>query len=155
MRLADLMMDVRFAVRQLRRAPGFAVIVVATLALGVGANSAIFALADAALLRPLPFREPDRLVLAWERRGPAFTTMPSPVEFDAWSARARSFETLTTFAVGSSVTMAGGDGLPVLVPSMTVHPRFFDVLGVAPIVGRAFQPSDVVPAEPTAVVLSE
>ena len=78
MRFADLAMDVRFAIRQLRRAPGFAAIVVATLALGIGANSAVFALADAALLRALPFAEPDRLVMAWERRGPTMTTMPSP-----------------------------------------------------------------------------
>ena len=68
-RIDELVMEVRFAVRQLRRAPGFAAVVVATLALGVGANSAVFALADAALLRPLPFVEPDRLVMAWERRG--------------------------------------------------------------------------------------
>jgi putative ABC transport system permease protein len=155
MSLADLAMDVRFAMRQLRRAPGFAAIVVATLALGAGANSAVFALADAALLRPLPFASPDRLVMAWERRGPTLTTMPSPAEFDAWSARARSFEAMTTFAAGATVTMAGADGLPVLVQSMTVHTRFFDVLGVPPIAGRTFQASDVTMAEPTAIVLGE
>jgi putative ABC transport system permease protein len=154
MRLSDLAFDVRYAIRQLRRAPGFAGIVVATLALGVGANSAVFALADAALLRPLPFSDPGRLVMAWERRGPTFTTMPSPVEFTAWSERARSFETITTFAIGATVTMAGPDGLPVLVPSMTVHPSFFDVLGVPPIAGRTFRASDVT-AAPTAIVLSE
>jgi predicted permease len=154
MRLSDLAMDVRYAIRQLRRTPGFAAIVVATLALGTGANSAIFALADAALLRPLPFSNPDRLVMAWERRGPTFTTMPSPAEFIAWSGRARSFDVLTTFAMGATVTIAGADGLPALVQSMTVHPRFFDVLGVPPIAGRTFQADDVT-AEPTAVVLSE
>jgi predicted permease len=154
MRFSDLAMDVRFALRQLRRAPGFAAIVIATVALGVGANSAVFALADAALLRPLPFASPDRLVMAWERRGPTFTTMPSPAEFDAWSARARSFESLTTVTAGGTVTMAGPDGLPVLITSMSVHPRFFDVLGVPPIAGRPFQAADVTP-QPTAVVLSE
>jgi putative ABC transport system permease protein len=154
MRFSDLAMDVRFAVRQLRRAPGFAAIVVATVALGVGANSAVFALADAALLRPLPFADPDRLVMAWERRGPTFTTMASPAEFDAWSARVRSFEALTTLAVGATVTMAGPDGLPVLVTSMTVHPRFFDILGVPPIAGRTFQAGDAT-GQPTAIVLSE
>ena len=155
MRFADLAMDVRFAMRQLRRAPGLAAIVVATLALGVGANSAMFALADAALLRPLPFSQPDRLVMAWERRGPTLTTMPSPVEFVAWSERARSFEALTAFAMGATVTMAASDGLPTLIQSMTVQPRFFDVLGVPPIAGRTFQAADATPAEPTAVVLSE
>jgi len=154
MRLTDLAMDVRFAIRQLRRAPGFAAIVVATLALGIGANSAVFALADAALLRALPFAEPDRLVMAWEKRGPAMTTMPSPAEFRAWSARARSFESISTLAAGGSSTMTGTDGLAVLVPSMTVSVRFFDVLGVPPLLGRTFQDLDVT-ASPTALVLSE
>jgi len=154
MRFTDLVMDVRFAFRQLRRAPGFAAIVVATLALGVGANSAVFALADAALLRPLPFSTPDRLVMAWERRGDAFTTMASPLEFREWSQRVRSFETMTTFALGGSVTMAGSDGLAMLVPSMTVDVRFFDLLGVPPLLGRTFRAEDVTP-DSTAIVLSE
>jgi putative ABC transport system permease protein len=153
-RLDQVFMDVRIAFRQLRHAPGFAAVVVATLALGVGANSAVFALADAALLRPLPFADPDRLVMAWERRGAVTTTMPSPAEFRAWSERLRSFEALTTMAQGASVTMTGADGLAVLVPSMTVHVRFFDVLGVSPLRGRTFQPQDVT-AAPTALVISE
>src|SRR5688572_20548772 len=110
MGFGNLAMDVRYAIRQLRRAPGFAAIVVATLALGTGANSAMFALADTALLRPLPFSNPDRLVMAWELRGPTLTTMPSPAEFTVWSARVRSFDALTTFAVGGTVTIAGPDG---------------------------------------------
>jgi putative ABC transport system permease protein len=154
MRFDDLVTDVRFAVRQLRRAPGFAAIVVATLALGVGANSAIFALADAALLRALPFAEPERLVMVWEERGGVFTTMPSPIEFRDWSARARSFDRLVPLASGGTLTIAGQDGLAVLVPSMTVHPRFFDVLGVPPLLGRTFQDADAT-ASPTAVLLSE
>ena len=154
MRFADLAMDVRFAIRQLRRAPGFAAVVVATLALGIGANGAVFALADAALLRALPFAEPDRLVMAWERRGATMTTMPSPAEFRAWSARARSFQSLSTLAAGGTSTMAGADGLAVLVPSMTVSVRFFDVLGVPALIGRTFQDLDVT-ASPTALVLSE
>jgi putative ABC transport system permease protein len=154
MRFDDVATDVRFAIRQLRRAPGFAAIVVATLALGVGANSAIFALADAALLRPLPFAEPDRLVMAWERRGDTFAGMPSPLEAREWSQRVRSFETITTFAVGATVTMAGPDGLAVLLQSMTVNARFFDVLGVPPLLGRTFRDEDVT-AAPTAIVLSE
>jgi putative ABC transport system permease protein len=153
-RLDQIFMDVRMAFRQLRHAPGFAAVVVATLALGVGANSAVFALADAALLRPLPFAEPDRLVMAWERRGATATTMPSPVEFRAWSERLRSFEAVTAMAQGASVTMTGRDGLAVLVPSMTVHVRFFDVLGVPPLRGRTFQNHDVTPL-PTAIVMSE
>jgi DNA-binding transcriptional LysR family regulator len=63
----ELRDDVKFAVRQLRRSPAFTLLPAVTLALGIGANSAIFALADATLLRPLPFPEPDRLVMVWER----------------------------------------------------------------------------------------
>jgi putative ABC transport system permease protein len=154
MHLSDLTMDVRFALRQLRRAPGLAAIVVATLALGIGANSAVFALADAALLRALPFRDPGRLVMAWERRGDTMTTMPSPAEFHAWSERARSFEAMSTLAAGGTLTMAGADGLPVLVPSMTVEFHLFDVLGVPPLLGRTFHAADVT-ASPTALVMSE
>ena len=154
MRLTDGAMDVRVAFRQLRRAPGFAAVVVVTVALGVGVNSAVFALADAALLRPLSFADPGRLVMVWERRGAAATNTPSPVEFRSWASRVRSFAALAAMAQGASVTMTGADGLSVLVPSMTVHQRFFDVLGLPPIRGRTFLASDATAAS-TAVVISE
>lgn len=77
--------DVRLAIRQLRSAPGFTFVAALTLALGIGANSAIFALADATLLRPLPFPDPDRLVMVWERRANITSARVNPVEFLEWS----------------------------------------------------------------------
>ena len=77
--LEELRDDVKFAVRQLKRSPVFTFIAVSTLALGIGANGAIFALVDAILLRPLPFHEPDRLVMAWERTDTSLRNRVAPL----------------------------------------------------------------------------
>jgi hypothetical protein len=86
--------DVTFAFRQLKGSPAFTIVAVVTLALGIGTNSAMFALADAALLRPLPFSEPERLVMLWERRGNASDIPVNPLDFVDWSQRNRSFTAL-------------------------------------------------------------
>jgi hypothetical protein len=90
-RLGELRDDVRFALRQLRRAPGFTVVAALTLALGVGANSAIFALVDATLLNPVPFDEPDRLVMVSESLPRFPRTGVSSANFDDWEVRNRTF----------------------------------------------------------------
>src|ERR687892_2827805 len=90
--------DVRGAMRQVRTSPGLTLVVALTLALGIGANSAMFALADAALLRPLPFDDPDRVVMLWERRPNGFRTMASPAESREWIARNRTFEAIAGLA---------------------------------------------------------
>src|SRR6187401_1030701 len=94
-RLEDLRNDVRFAIRQLRRAPGFTLVAALTLALGIGANSAIFALADATLLRPFPFADGDRLVFI-DEHGPqqGGRSRIELLNFDEWTARNRTFETM-------------------------------------------------------------
>jgi len=84
--------DIRFAVRQLIAAPGFTVVAAITLALGIGVNSAIFALADAALLRPLPFPDPDRLLMVWEQSSDGSQSPVSPHNMFDWNARSRTFE---------------------------------------------------------------
>jgi putative ABC transport system permease protein len=152
--LEELRDDVKFAIRQLRRSPAFTLVAAITLALGIGANSAMFALADATLLRPLPFAGPaDRLVLLWERRSNGFTSLASPIEFREWSEQNRTFETMAAVATGGR-TMRGGDGTPEQVQAQTVTAKFFDVLGVRPIAGRTFISADA-SAAPTVVVLSE
>jgi putative ABC transport system permease protein len=95
--------DVKFAWRQMRRAPAFTLVATLTLALGIGANSAIFALVDATLLRPLPYREPDRLVAIWERSATTARSYVSPLNMLDWNARSRTFETIAGFTpnVGS------------------------------------------------------
>src|SRR5690349_7423680 len=93
-RLEDLRNDVRFAIRQLRRSPGFTFVAALTLALGIGANSAIFALADATLLRPFPFPQPDRLVAVWERFQSFNRSGVAPLNLDDWNVRNRTFQSM-------------------------------------------------------------
>src|SRR4029453_10946222 len=101
----------KFAFGQLRAAPGFAIVAALTLALGIGANSAIFALADATLLRPLPYGDPGRLVTLWEPPDSNRQGYASPLNMFDWKARSRSFESIAGFTpnVGGMV-MAGADG---------------------------------------------
>jgi putative ABC transport system permease protein len=144
--------DVKFAVRQLKASPGFTFVAVLTLALGIGANSAMFALADAALLRPLPFAEPERLVMVSERRGDASGIPVNPLDFVDWSERNRTFTALTA-VLQSGTAMTGEDGTAEQIPAQAVTPRFFEVFGLTPIAGRTFVPDDQLTQD--VVVLSE
>ena len=135
--------DVTFAIRQLKGSPSFTVIAVMTLALGIGANSAIFALVDAALLRPLPFVEPQRLVMIWEQSGHASRSFVSPLNLLDWNERNRTFDVMAGFSPGiGGMVMNGADGTAETVSRQWVTAGFFDVLGVKPIAGRTFLPSD-------------
>ena len=156
--LEELATDVRFAIRQLRTSPGFAFVAAITLALGIGANSAIFALADAVLLRPLPYANGDRLVFI-DEHGPqqGGRSRIELLNFDEWTAQNRTFETMAAIwlpAGGGGPTLMGTDGTPEMISSQTVTPQYFDVFGVTPILGRTFRPDDPF-AQPDAVVLSE
>jgi putative ABC transport system permease protein len=152
--LEELRDDVKFAVRQLKASPGFTFVAAITLALGIGANSAIFALADATFLRPLPFTAPaDRLVLVWERMANGFRTVVTPLDFNDWLEQNRTFDVMAAMTPAGA-TMTGADGTAEQVPAQSVTARFFDVLGVTPMLGRTFIPSDLAPI-PHAVVLSE
>jgi putative ABC transport system permease protein len=141
--LEELRDDVRFAVRQLKASPGFTFVAAITLALGIGANGAIFALADATLLRPLPLPQPDRLAIAWERsdalqRGPV-----SPLNMLDWNDQSRTFEKIAGFIPGvGSMVMASPNGTTEGVPRQWVTSGVFDALGIKPIAGRTFLPSD-------------
>lgn len=141
--LEEFRADVMFALRQLRRAPAFTVVAIVTLALGIGANSAIFALADAALLRPLPFGAPDRLVSINETSGTEQRGFVSPVNLHDWDTRSRSFDRIAGFVAGvGGMVMPGADGSAETVSRQWVTAGIFDVLGITPIAGRTFLPSD-------------
>lgn len=157
----EVRLDVRLAIRQLRAAPGFVLVAAVTLALGIGANSAMFALADAVLLRPLPFRDADRLVIVEERgaahEGPLRSRI-APLHVRDWSEQNRTFEVLAAAYLspgGGGPAVTGADGTPEIVPDQLVTARFFDVLGVRPILGRTFVPDDDAPTGEVVVVLSE
>ena len=139
----ELRDDVKFAFRQLRAAPVFTAIAVTTLALGIGANSAIFALVDATLLRPLPYANPDRLLTIWETSDANPRSFASPPNMLDWNGRSRTFEKIAGFTptVGGMV-MAGRDGNAETVSRQWVTAGIFDVLGVKPIAGRTFLPDD-------------
>jgi putative ABC transport system permease protein len=135
--------DLKFAVRQLRQSPVFTTIAVATLALGIGANSAIFALVDATLLRPLPYVQPDHLVTIWETSAATPRGFASPPNLADWETRGRSFEKIAGYtpSVGSMV-ISGNDGNALTVSRQWVSVGIFDVLGVRPILGGTFTAED-------------
>jgi putative ABC transport system permease protein len=141
--LEELRQDLTFALRQMRRAPAFTLIAAITLALGIGANSAIFALVDATLLRPLPLPDPDRVVMVWEQSAATPRSRVAPMNLLDWNERSRLFEVIGGFVpnVGGMV-MSGADGTAETYPRQWVTARFFDALGAAPIVGRTFTADD-------------
>ena len=147
--------DLTFSFRQLRRSPAFTLVAAVTLALGIGANSAIFALVDAALLRPLPFPAPDRLVMVWERSERSAHAGVSPLNMTDWNERGRTFESIAGFVpnIGGMV-MNGRDGAAETVTRQWVTAGFFDAIGVKAIAGRTFLPADHA-ARSNVVVLSE
>ena len=134
--------DLRYAWRGLRRQPGFALSAVATLALAIGANTALFTVADRVLLRPLPYADADRLVTIWDTR-PADGRdheHPSPGNFLDWSAKCASFEGMAAWQYGSGVATLRGENDVRVVETVKVTPSFFRVLGVPALLGRTFDP---------------
>jgi putative ABC transport system permease protein len=151
MRLESLLQDVRFALRSWRRAPGFHVVVVATLALGIGAATAIFSLVHGIVLRPLPYADPERLAYLNEIDESGEQMSVSWPNFLDWRARQRSFEALA-LSRGESFTWTGDERAERL-GARRVTGNLFAVLGVRPALGRGFTDADDRPgAEATAVV---
>ncbi|HEY2943634.1 MAG TPA: ABC transporter permease [Vicinamibacteria bacterium] len=149
-------MDVRYALRQLRRSPGFTAAAVLTVALGVGANAAMFSVLDSTLLRPLPFPGPERLVTVWKGRidTPARTNITSLPVFRDWRERSRSFESLALFGSGASGYNLTDGAEPELVLGNRVTASFFTVLGVPPLLGRTLLAEEEDPGRDDVVVLS-
>lgn len=136
--METLWQDLRFGVRQLLRKPGFALIAVLSLALGIGANTAIFSLVDAVLLRPLPFSDPDRLVMVWEDAAKVGfpRNTPAPANYVDWKTKNKVFEDMAAITYGSYALTDEGE--PEKVESQNVTANFFPLLGVKPILGRTF-----------------
>src|SRR5436190_661524 len=149
---ADAIRDARYALRQLRKTPGFAIVAVLTLALGIGATSAIFSVINGVLLRPLPFPEADRLVRVNEIVPQYGRFSVAPATFLDWRKQATAFERISTFGTGSA-TLAGSDG-PERVTTATVSWDLFDLLRVSPALGRTFSEAEDAPGKNSVVVLS-
>ncbi len=145
--------DLRYAWRALRQSPGFTAVVVLTLALGVGANSAIFSVVHALLIAPLPYREADRLVFVWSdmtTEGYPRAPLSGPELADL---RARSTTIASFGAIWSNTVALTGDPEPEQLRIGIVTDDFFDVLGAAPALGRAFTAGDAVPGARPAILL--
>lgn len=154
--------DVRFGWRQVRRHPAVTLAAVLTLAIGIGATTAIFSVVYGVLLKPLPYREPSRLVQLWETN-PLFNWTEAnvaPGNMISWLERNRTIESMAWYfgsdtRSGSTSTLSyGGAGEPVRVAAQQVSTNFFDVLGVRPMLGRAFLPGEDVPGKQRVAILS-
>jgi putative ABC transport system permease protein len=144
----DFRQDVAYAVRGLAKAPGFAAVAVLTLALGIGANTAIFSVVNAALLRPLPFADPGRLVFLWNRTIEGEPNPLGPGRMLDFQRQATSFEGSAALAHISYTLTGAGDAESI--QGSSVSSTFFDVLGVRPLLGDTFHGGR---ADPSAVVL--
>ena len=146
--------ELRLVLRRLRRSPGFTAAAVITLALGIGANTALFSLADAALVRPLPYPTADRLLMLWEtqpRAGKA-RELVSATTFLDWRQEARALDAIAAWDLsGLALT---GTGEPEELSTVRVSANLFDLLGVAPALGRGFLPEEETTGRERVVVLS-
>jgi putative ABC transport system permease protein len=133
-----LLSDLRYALRTFRKSPVFAIVAVVTLALGIGANTVIFALVDAVVIRALPYADPDRVVVVWEDNTPAgfSRNTPAPANYFDWRRMNRSFTDMA--ATRGATASLTGDGAPEQVVGRAASPNFFTVLGALPLVGRTF-----------------
>jgi putative ABC transport system permease protein len=155
--LERIVQDLRIAWRGLRRSPGYVVVVVATLALGIGATTALFTVVNAVLLRPLPLPEPDRLVMVWERTPLArsdgrTTNVVQTQNYLDWRERNRSFAAIAAF---QQLPMnISGPADAEQLPGLRVTGEFFAVLGIAPMAGRVIGRGEDVPQTPATTVLT-
>ena len=147
--MRTLWLDLRYGARSLLKKPVFTLIVVLMLALGVGANTAIFSVFNGIVLKPLSYKKPDRLVYAWksERRGPHYQVGDhsdfgsiSPGVFHDWRERSRSFEQMTAYRANS--TILNSEDLTMYVVTIRAASRLFETLGASAQLGRKFTDRD-------------
>ena len=152
--MQTLLQDLRYGLRMLWKTPGFTAIAILSLALGIGANTAIFSLVNAVLLKPLPFSEPERLVMVWEDMSAiGFPSgEPAPGTYSDWKAHNQVFEDMATLN-WRNVNLTG-DGEPEKVPAYGVSANLFPLLGSQPVLGRNFLPEEDRPGAAKAVMLS-
>src|SRR5215471_8987529 len=152
--MTTLLQDLRYSARMLRKSPSFTVIAALTLALGIGATTAIFSVADALLWKPLPLPGLDRLTMALEQheKHKGDWNVVAPANYLDWKAQNTVFEGMCFYRWGAAnLTSATGD--PERVQSFPVSANFFDVVGVKPALGRTFLPEEEQPGREDVVVL--
>ncbi len=151
--MSILRQDLRHALRMIARQPGVTLVAILTLALGIGANTAIFSAVDAVLLRPLPYENPDQLVMVWEKR-PAegvLDNVVAPADYIDWARLNSSFESIAAYTPLTVDLTGVGD--PVKLPAAAVSPAFFDVFRTRPQFGRSFRPEEGIVGNQRVVIL--
>src|SRR5437867_621717 len=154
--METLLQDLRYGARMLLKKPGFTLVAVVTLALGIGANTAIFSVVNAVLLRPLPFEDSERLVMAWNKGAEAAGGDRTPLavaDLLDWRAQSQSFESVGAFQQ-RLFTYTGGES-PERVRGAGVTANFFSTLGVQAALGRTFYPDEERPDAPRVAVISD
>lgn len=148
-----LLQDVRYGLRSLRKTPGFTAVAVLTLALGIGANTAIFSVVNAVLIRALPYKNAQQLVLLWsdERQGGVRAQL-SYTDVDDYRSQNHSFENVVAFADWSA-TFTGNDE-PARIPAMQVGDGYFSMMGAQPMLGRGFLPEEQIDGKDNVIVLT-
>ena len=150
-RAASLLQDLRYAMRQFRKAPGFAAIAALTLALGIGATTAIFSVVSGVLLKPLPYREPDRIVELWALDNKGNQLNFADPTFDDVATRNRSFSALAEYSSFGVTFVSNGEAIPAR--TVVVSRGYFDVFALRPLLGRFFVPEEQqLDAQPAAVI---
>jgi putative ABC transport system permease protein len=150
--MEELFKDVRYALRMVRLSPGFTIVAVLTLALGIGANTAIFSFIDAVLLSPLPYPDANRILMVFEKPPHGERNGISTLNFLDWKSQNTVFTTMAA-QTGGAVTLTGLD-VPVQLHAVRVSAGFFDIFGVKPMLGRTFAPDEDQLGKEHVVVLS-
>ena len=141
--MGNIVKDIVFALRMLARNPGYTFVVAATLGLGIGANTAIFSLVDGVLLKPLPFRDPDRLTVVWQKSASGVQLGVSELDLNDYLARNRTFQDLAGFtAPATKSAILTGAGNPIEIAPSYISANYFRGLGVSPVLGRDFLPEE-------------
>jgi putative ABC transport system permease protein len=151
--MTTLLQDIRYALRMLLKSPGFTVVAVVTLALGIGANTAIFSIIDAVLLRPLPYEKPGQLVRLYETEAAPGNYPFTGPDFLDWKTQNHTFQDMTLLSWTHSMNLSG-QGEPVHVRATPAAGNFFSLLGARPLLGRTWAPGEDEPGHDREAILS-
>ena len=150
--MAELLQDIKFGFRSLRKSPGFALVALLTIAVGIGANAAIFSFIDSVVLKPLPYPEPERIVRVYEKRPDGGWNGISALNFLDWQQKGRPFKYLAAFSWSAAILT--GNGEPQQIPGMKVSVHYFDISATSAEMGRTFVDGEDQPGRDHVAVLT-
>ena len=151
--MRDVIQDIKYAIRSAAKQPGFTAVVLLTLGIGIGANTAIFSVLHAVVLKPLPYPAPEQLVMLWEKEKDGSRSNVGYPTFYDWRSQSRSFDAMAAMSSWTP-TLSGSSGEPESLEGASVTADFFRVLGVRPFLGRDFTADDDRPNQPRIAIIS-